>query len=106
MTDSAKQQALSELHDFDIRREGRRWSREEAERDYLALHEHPDAPGKMELAEGTLFHNDAQRITMLGWLLEMLGADAAVRLGDPGVWRAAVEDLQRRLNEPSDGTLH
>ena len=30
---------------------------------------------------------------MLGWMLEMMGADVAVRLGDPEVWRAAVAGL-------------
>lgn len=79
-------------NDFDIRREGRRWSREEIERKCLAA-EHPDTPGKMELIEGRLFHGEAQRITMLGWMLEMVGADSAVRLGDPEVWREAVEAL-------------
>ncbi len=83
---------MSELHDFDIRREGRAWSKEEIEHKYLAP-EHPDEPGKMELIHGKLFHTDAQRTTMLGWMLEMLGADTAVRLGDPDVWREAVEGL-------------
>lgn len=86
---------MSELHDFDILREGRRWSREEIERKYLAP-EHPGAPGKMELVHGKLFHSEAQRVTMLGWMLEMVGADAAVRLGDPEVWREAVENLPPR----------
>lgn len=87
------QPALEELHHFDIRREGRGWSREEADRNYCALHEHPDAPGKMEMVDGKFYHSEAQRITMLGWLLEMVGEDAAVRLGDPQVWRAAVGSL-------------
>ena len=32
---------------------------------------------------------------MLGWMLEQLGIDAAVRLGDPEVWREALEALDR-----------
>lgn len=84
---------MSDLHDFDIRREGRRWSIEEAERAYRATDENPDVPGKMEFIDGKFFHSDAQRITMLGWMLEMMGADVAVRLGDPDVWRAAVAGL-------------
>ncbi len=84
---------MSELHDFDIRREGRRWSIDEAMRAYRATDENPDAPGKLEFVDGKFFHSDAQRITMLGWMLEMMGADVAVRLGDPDVWRAAVAGL-------------
>jgi hypothetical protein len=33
------------------------------------------------------------RVTMLALLLENLGADRAVRLGNPAVWRAAVTAL-------------
>jgi hypothetical protein len=32
-------------------------------------------------------------VTLLGLLLENVGVDRAVRLGDPKVWRAAVADL-------------
>ncbi len=99
MTGDLKHHALRDPHDFDIRREGRGWSREEADRNYLALHEHPDAPGKLELVGGRFFHSEAQRLTMLGWLLEMVGADATVRLGDPKIWRAAVKDLPRQTGE-------
>jgi hypothetical protein len=34
-----------------------------------------------------------QRLTLLALLLENVGTDQAVRLGDPEVWRAAVRDL-------------
>ena len=43
--------------------------------------------------EGKLFWDDEQRIALLGLLLENLGADVAVRLGDPRVWREAVASL-------------
>ena len=33
---------------------------------------------------------DAERVTMLALLLENVGADRTVRLGNPAVWRAAV----------------
>jgi hypothetical protein len=42
---------------------------------------------------GKLFWDDTQRLTLLALLLENVGADQAVRLGDPEVWRAAVRDL-------------
>jgi hypothetical protein len=50
-------------------------------------------PEKIELVEGKLFWDDEERLAMLGLLLENLGADAAVRLGDPVVWRQAVMAL-------------
>lgn len=39
-------------------------------------------PEKIEMVKGRLFWSTAARITMLGLLLENVGADAAVRLGD------------------------
>lgn len=84
---------MNDLHDFDIRRASRRWSIDAAMRAYRAMNENPGAPGRMEFVDGRFSHSDAQRITMLGWMLEMVGADVAVRLGDPEVWRAAVESL-------------
>ena len=52
------------------------------------------APERLEMNGGKLFWSDAQRLTMLALLLENVGADAAVRLGGPEVWRAAVRDLR------------
>jgi hypothetical protein len=68
---------------WDIRREGRSWSREEwsARRDLV--------PEKIELSRGQLFWTDEDRLQMLALLLENLGVDRAVRLGDPEVWREA-----------------
>jgi hypothetical protein len=43
--------------------------------------------------EEALFWDDTQRLTLLALLLENLGVDQAVRLGDPEIWRAAVRDL-------------
>ncbi|MCI0333314.1 MAG: hypothetical protein L0228_08840 [Planctomycetes bacterium] len=72
---------------WDIRREGRAWQGDEAmSRYYLA-------PEKIELIRGKIFWDDEQRLRMLGLLLEQIGADAAVRLGDPQVWRDAVAEL-------------
>ncbi|HEY6225081.1 MAG TPA: hypothetical protein VIW26_14945 [Gemmatimonadales bacterium] len=50
-------------------------------------------PEKIEMVEGRLFWSDDDRLTMLGLLLENVGIDAAVRLGDPGEWKAAVANL-------------
>ena len=43
---------------------------------------------------GKLFWSDEERLLLLGLLLENVGADAAVRIGDPAVWREAVAALE------------
>ena len=69
---------------WDVRREGLAWQDDEAEDRYFS------APERVEMVDGKLYDDDEQRLHMLGLLLENLGADAAVRLGDPQVWRDAV----------------
>jgi len=54
------------------------------------------APEKIEMCEGKLFWSDEQRLTMLALLLENLGIDAAVGLGDAALWREATEARIRR----------
>jgi hypothetical protein len=71
---------------WDIRREGRAWREEALDRYYMT-------PEKIEMVDGKLFDYDEQRLTMLALLLENVGVDAVVKLGDPEVWRAAVADL-------------
>ncbi len=73
--------------DLDLRRVGRTWEGTEG-RERLAL-----VPGKFELVQGKLFWSEEDRLTLLALLLENVGADQAVRLGDPDVWRAAVATL-------------
>lgn len=72
---------------WDIRRQGRAWSEVEIEDRYFT------APEKLELVFGKLYDYDEERLHMLGCLLENIGADAAVQLGDPQVWRDAVANL-------------
>lgn len=52
-------------------------------------------PGKMELVRGKLLYRDEDRETLLGLLLENVGADRAVQLGNTEAWRAAVAKLPR-----------
>jgi hypothetical protein len=52
-------------------------------------------PEKLEMIDGQLLWDDEERLTLLALLLENVGADAAVRLGDPKAWRAAVAGLDR-----------
>lgn len=76
---------------WDIKSYGRPWTPEEfsVRRELL--------PEKFEVDSGMLFWSDDDRVNLLGMLLENVGADRAVRLGDHEVWREAV----RRLNAPS-----
>lgn len=73
--------------DWDIRREGRAWHGGEAMARWQLT------PEKLEMNEGKLLWYDEDRVKLLGLLLENLGADRAVRLGKPAVWRAAVAEL-------------
>ena len=69
---------------WNIGRQGRAWSGDEA-------HERWElTPEKFEMDRGKLFWDETQRLTLLALLLENVGVDQAVRLGDPEVWRAAV----------------
>jgi hypothetical protein len=74
--------------DWDIRREGRPWTPDEW-RSRREL-----CPEKIELIQARLFWCDEYRIAMLGLLLENLGVDRAVRLGDQQVWRDAIAALE------------
>jgi hypothetical protein len=74
---------------WDIRRAGRAWGDEAYDRFQLT-------PEKLEMYHGRLFWSDDERLRLLGLLLENVGADAAVRMGDPRVWREAVESLDQQ----------
>ncbi|MBA2647393.1 MAG: hypothetical protein H0U81_11410 [Pyrinomonadaceae bacterium] len=73
----------SEWH---IRRKGRRWTNEEFDKRIY------QAPEKIEFVRG-IFANDEERLTVLAMLLENLGIDKVVRLGNPADWKAAIADL-------------
>jgi hypothetical protein len=72
---------------WDIRREGRAWSADEA------LARFALTPEKFEMSRGKLFWSDADRVTLLGLLLENVGMDRAIRLGNADLWRDAIRDL-------------
>src|SRR4051794_21770995 len=72
------------IMEFDIQRQGRRWTRAEVEQKYHKL-----CPEKIELIEGKMFWTDEERLNMLALLLDNGGMDAAVRLGDPALWKRA-----------------
>lgn len=74
--------------EWDIRREGRAWSGDDAFQRYSLT------PEKFEMIDGKLFWTEEDRVNLLALLLENVGADRAVRLGDPSVWMEAVEELR------------
>ena len=74
--------------EWDIRREGRAWGADEVQARYAL------APEKIELIKGKLLWNDDERLRLLGLLLENVGLDQAVRLGDSRLWREAVAALE------------
>ena len=82
--------------ELDIRRQGRKWNRDEVEQKYYQL-----CPEKIELIEGKMFWSDEQRLNMLALLLENVGMDAAVKLGDPALWKQAIDERLKRQKEPS-----
>ena len=76
------------LVDWDIRRSGRAWRKDEAMGRYELT------PEKFEMIDGKLFWDETQRLVLLGLLLENVGVDRVIRLGDPDVWRAAIQELE------------
>ena len=76
-----------DMSEWNIRREGRRWTHDEVGRRLY------QAPEKIEFAGG-IFNNDDERMTVLAMLLENLGIDRAVRLGNPADWKASVAELE------------
>lgn len=72
---------------WNLQRKGRPWSLAEVRSRYDL------SPEKIELIEGKLFCTERDRLVMLGLLLENVGVDKAVRLGDPAIWREAIAHL-------------
>jgi len=82
---------------WDIRREGRSWTAGEF-RSRVDLR-----PEKLEVFEGKLLWSHEERLALLGLLLENVGADEAVKLGDPSVWVAAALVRPRSFfSDPQD----
>ena len=75
---------------WDIRRDGHAWGVE-------AMSRYQMTPEKTEMLDGRLYGTEEDRLTMLALLLENVGADKAVRLGEASVWRAAVAALDEGI---------
>ena len=76
---------------WDFRSDGRAWSRDEIRSRYSLT------PEKIELIEGKLFWTEEDRLNMLGLLLENIGIDKAVRMGNTEIWRQAIRKLEESL---------
>ena len=73
--------------EWNIGREGRVWRGEEFNKRIY------QAPEKIEF-KGGIFIYEYERLTVLAMLLENLGIDKAVRLGNLDDWKAAVAQLE------------
>ncbi|MBF0343766.1 MAG: hypothetical protein HQL06_06000 [Nitrospirae bacterium] len=51
-------------------------------------------PEKFEMNDGKLFFEEEERINLLGLLLENVGIDKAITLGNPETWISAIEKLK------------
>jgi hypothetical protein len=72
---------------WNIGREGRSWDDDAFERADLF-------PAKAEMIDGKLLWSDEDRLLAIGLLLENVGIDAVIRLGDPDIWRQAIAELK------------
>jgi hypothetical protein len=77
---------LNEIR-WDIRREGHKWRGGES------IVRFESVPYRFEVIDGELLWSDEERLIMLATMLEVVGLDRAVRLGDPQLWREAVATL-------------
>ena len=73
--------------EWDIRREGRVWNHDEFERRIY------QAPEKIEYTGGIFTYED-ERLTVLAMLLENLGIDKAVQLGNLEDWKSAIAERE------------
>ena len=76
--------------DWDIRREGREWRGEEFDKRIY------QAPEKIEFKGGIFIYED-ERLTVLAMLLENLGIDKAVQLGNIEDWKAAIAEVDKAV---------
>ena len=87
-----EEDADSEPEDFysiewHIKREGQEWKGEMFNKRIY------QAPEKIEFVGG-IFTSEEERLRVLAMLLENLGIDKAIRLGNPADWKAAVAELK------------
>ena len=81
--------------DWDVRRKGRQWTKEEFDRRLY------QAPEKIEFVGG-IFASKRERLIVLAMLLENLGIDEVVRLGRLEDWKSALSEREK-AHEGADG---
>lgn len=83
---------MSDLDEIDlnIQREGRAWTASEVV-GRLDLF-----PARAESNDGKLFWTEEERLTALALLLENVGIDKAIRLGNAELWQQAIKELIER----------
>jgi hypothetical protein len=74
--------------EWDIRRQGHRWTGKEFERRLY------QAPEKIEFVGG-IFASERERLTVLAMLLENLGIDRTIRFGKVADWKAALAEREK-----------
>ena len=74
-------------NNYDVGLHGRAWEPPEA------FVRHRELPQKVEMVRGKLFWSDEDRLLVLAALLEQMGAETAVRIGEPEIWRSAIRGL-------------
>jgi hypothetical protein len=80
---------------WDIHREGRAWTKDEFNVRADRLVEL-----KFEISRGRLFWSEETRRMVLAMLLENVGMDEAVRMGDPARWKEAIDGLLMEQTKP------
>lgn len=73
-----------QIKDWDIGRQSRKWTGTEGLAKLARL------PGRLELLHGKLCFSDEERWTLLAGLLENMGLDEVVQLGDVEDWQQAI----------------
>lgn len=73
---------------LDIRRKGRDWNGDEAVVRIRVF------PARAEMIDGKLLWIEEERLTALGLLLDNVGIDKAIRLGNPQLWKEAIAALE------------
>lgn len=92
-----------EQRKYNVTLEGRPWVGTEADERSAEL------PVTLQFVEGRFHASEGDWLAMLAALLEQCGAAAAVRIGDPAVWREAVRvvglEQRRALTDTSEPVM-
>jgi hypothetical protein len=74
-------------YEWDIRLKGRAYDQDESGERVRAF------PARAEMVDGKFFWSEEDRLIALAMLLENVGIEKAIRLGNPDLWREAIQKL-------------